>query len=64
MPEDEEPKKKAGRCARRERKNVMTGMAGRLGRTLLRYGLKTLQLHPHGASMPLLKNLRDWSWNA
>ena len=22
------------------------------------------QLHPHGASMPLLKNLRDWSWNA
>ena len=44
MPEDEEPKKKAGRCARRERKNVMTGMAGRLGRTLLRYGLKTLLL--------------------
>lgn len=22
------------------------------------------QLHPHGASMPLLKNLRDWTWNS
>ena len=21
------------------------------------------QLHPHGDSMPLLKNLRDWTWN-
>ena len=22
------------------------------------------QLHPHGASMPLLQNLRDWTWTA
>lgn len=22
------------------------------------------QLHPHGASMPLLKNLKDWTWTA